>query len=175
MPGLVPGIHVLLSAAIQRKTWMAATTPARTSLRNVRYFCRFRLLDHRHLSPHRRKLQRNCAGPVIFVEVDPLVDRMRLVLSRAERHGGDIVTDHPVGVEPAVGRADRRLAADGGYGLERAFDDRQGFLLTERVIVGLGLEFYTARLALAVLDLLGGIGKRRLVGLGDLFEERPVV
>jgi hypothetical protein len=30
MPGLVPGIHVLLSV-IGKKTWMAGTSPARTT------------------------------------------------------------------------------------------------------------------------------------------------
>jgi hypothetical protein len=33
MPGLVPGIHVLLFAAI--KTWMAGTSPAMTKITSV--------------------------------------------------------------------------------------------------------------------------------------------
>jgi hypothetical protein len=43
MPGLVPGIHVLLAAT---KTWMAGTNPAMTALRSI---CRaFRALK-RHV------------------------------------------------------------------------------------------------------------------------------
>src|SRR5215469_18424678 len=34
MPGLVPGIHVLLVCAL--KTWMAGTSPAMTDSRNIR-------------------------------------------------------------------------------------------------------------------------------------------
>jgi len=30
MPGLAPGIHVLLSYSLTRKTWMAGTSPAMT-------------------------------------------------------------------------------------------------------------------------------------------------
>jgi hypothetical protein len=35
MPGLVPGIHVLMSVAA-RKTWMAGTCPAMTKRKIVR-------------------------------------------------------------------------------------------------------------------------------------------
>ena len=31
MPGLVPGIHVLLSFLVPQKTWMAGTSPAMTN------------------------------------------------------------------------------------------------------------------------------------------------
>jgi hypothetical protein len=30
MPGLVPGIHVFTVSAMERKTWMAGTSPAMT-------------------------------------------------------------------------------------------------------------------------------------------------
>jgi hypothetical protein len=34
MPGLVPGIHVLV-ASLQEKTWMAGTSPAMTKKRTI--------------------------------------------------------------------------------------------------------------------------------------------
>src|SRR6185437_4970591 len=71
--------------------------------------------------------------------------------------------------------ADHRLAAGRGHRRHRALDHRQRLLLAERIIIGLGLEFYPARLALAALDAPGGIGERRLVGFCNLLEERPVV
>jgi hypothetical protein len=36
MPGLVPGIYVLLNLS-RKKTWMAGTSPAMTSVRAVPY------------------------------------------------------------------------------------------------------------------------------------------
>ena len=59
-------------------------------------------------SPHRRELygERTCS--VVLVEIDPLVDRVRLVLSCAEGHGRNTVADHPVLVEPAIRGTDAR-------------------------------------------------------------------
>jgi hypothetical protein len=47
-------------------------------------------------SSHRRKLDCESTRPVVLVEIDPLVDRVRLVLSRAEGHRRNAVADHPV-------------------------------------------------------------------------------
>jgi hypothetical protein len=37
-----------------------------------------------------------------LVEIDPLVDRVQLVLPCAEGHGRNTVADHPARVEPAI-------------------------------------------------------------------------
>jgi len=47
-----------------------------------------------------------------FFPIDILLDRVDLVLAGPERDRRDAVLDHPVGVEPAVGRPQDRLAAD---------------------------------------------------------------
>src|SRR5712675_1619710 len=126
-------------------------------------------------SPHRRELYRERTRPVVLVEIDPLVDRVRLVLPCAEGHGRNTVADHPVGVEPAIRGTDARGSADAGHRRDRALDDGQALLHAERIVVGLGLELHAARFAIAVLDALGGLLERHLVGLGDLLEELAVV
>ena len=61
-------------------------------------------------SSHRRELDRERTRPVVLVEIDPLVDRVRLVLPCAEGHRRNAVADHPVGIQPAIRGADVRLA-----------------------------------------------------------------
>jgi hypothetical protein len=46
-------------------------------------------------SPHRRELYGKRTRSIVLVEIDPLVDRVHLVLSCAEGHGGNTVADHP--------------------------------------------------------------------------------
>jgi hypothetical protein len=53
MPGLVPGIHVLLSLCY-RKTWMAGTSPAMTSS-SLRQRCR--MIDQRLIALARQPLE----------------------------------------------------------------------------------------------------------------------
>ena len=43
MPGLVPGIHDLLTSPYKRKTWMAGTSPAMTSATQMS--AKFKALD----------------------------------------------------------------------------------------------------------------------------------
>src|ERR1700751_2809173 len=100
-------------------------------------------------SPHRCELQCKRARPVVLVEIDPLVDRVRLVLPCAEGHGRNTVAGHPVRLGPALRGGDAGRSADGGPGRDRAFDHRQAVLDADRIVVGLGLELDTARLALA--------------------------
>ena len=71
----------------------------------------------------------------------------------AERHGWNAVADHPVRIQAAIGGADVRCSADGGYGLDRAFDHRQVLFHAERIIVGLGLELDAAGFSLRVGEL----------------------
>src|SRR5436305_8596667 len=58
MPGLVPGIHVLLRHYRLRKSWMAGTSPAMTELtvlpsRQLRTFPERHQFRVRDLAPHR--------------------------------------------------------------------------------------------------------------------------
>jgi hypothetical protein len=50
----------------------------------------------RRYSSHRRELDCESTCPVVLVEIDPLVNRVRFVLPRAEGHRRNAVADHPV-------------------------------------------------------------------------------
>src|SRR5882757_1297165 len=126
-------------------------------------------------SSHRRELDRERTRPVVLVEIDPLVDRVWLVLPGAEGHRRNAVANHPVCIQPAIRGADGRCCADAGHRRDRTFDHGQALLHAERIIVGLSLELDAARLAITVLDALGRLLERRLVGLGNLLEELAVV
>src|SRR5262249_59814275 len=62
-----------------------------------------------------------------------------------------------------------------GHRRDRALDDGQALLHAERMVVGFGLEFDAARLAIAVPDAFCGLLERELVSRGDLSDELAVV
>src|SRR6185437_736839 len=126
-------------------------------------------------SPHRCKLYCKRTGPVVLIEIDPLVDRVHLVLSCAEGHGRNTVADHPVRIQPTIRGTDARASTDAGYRRDRALDDGKALLHAERMVVGLRLELDAARFAIAVLDALCGLLECHFIGFGDLPDELAVV
>src|ERR1019366_6221078 len=76
-----------------------------------------------------------------FLHVGVFVDGVDVVLTGAERDGGNAVAHEPVGVETTVGRLERRLPAETrGDGLG-GLDDFAAFLDVIRVVITKACEF----------------------------------
>src|SRR5262249_38341303 len=96
-------------------------------------------------------------------------------LSGAEADGRDAVLEQPVGIEAAVGDAQRGLEAEGAHALTRELDHRRVLRQAERVVGDVALEIDLRRPAVAAAQAPSGTRERTRVGGDDLLPEALVV
>src|SRR5262245_27332842 len=110
-----------------------------------------------------------------LIDVHVFIHRMRIVLAGAEGDGRHAVAHQPVGVEAAVGDAQRRLPTSRSRGFLSRLNDWTLLLQAEWVIIAPRLEMNPGALPFVIDDLLPGLAERVFIGLGDRADKTGIV